>query len=58
MGEPIWIGERLIRSDGHTNSITLNLGNFPDLVDGAEAGKTARVTVLDDDSVKVEIINE
>jgi|AKVG01.1.fsa_nt_gi hypothetical protein len=58
MGEPIWIGERLIRSDGRTNSIVLNLGNFPDLVESAEAGKTARVTVLDDDSVRVEVIDE
>jgi hypothetical protein len=54
----IWMGDRVLRRDGHDNSVCLNIGKAAKLIDAAEAGQKARVCVRDDDTIEVSIIDE
>jgi len=57
MGNARTIDYRTLRSDGHNNSLLLNLGEAAKLIDEAEAGKTARVSLLEDGTIEVEVVD-
>jgi hypothetical protein len=57
MGKPLTIDYRTLRSDGHANSLFVNLGEAAKLIEEAEAGKTARVSLLEDGTIEVEVVD-
>jgi hypothetical protein len=57
MGDARTIDYRTLRYDGHENSLSLNLGMAAKLIDEAEAGKTARVTLLEDGTIEVKVVD-
>jgi hypothetical protein len=58
MVQTIWMGDRVLRRDGHENSVCLNIGKAAQLIEGAEPGQRARVSVRDDDTIEVTIVDE
>jgi hypothetical protein len=58
MGKARTIDYRTLRSDGHANSLTLNLGEAAKLIEEAEPGKTARVSLLEDGTIEVEVVDK
>jgi hypothetical protein len=55
---PQWIGRRKLREDGHKHALAVNLGKAAKLIEDAEPGIEAQVTVLDDNTIQIKIIDE
>lgn len=55
---PQWIGRRKLRDDGHKHALVVNLGKAAKLIEDAEPGIEAQVTVLNDNTIEIKIIDE
>ena len=59
MRESLWTGLRTLRQDGSKETyLSISLGKAGELIDNARPNTTAIVSIVDDETIEIKIIND